>query len=340
MLFTGYADVMDPRRWDMLALSGYAFPFFFIANVFMLIVWVCVRLRLLVLPFIGFLLCFIPAMKYCPVNPGVSPEEGCLKIMSFNTWDFGTQSREIPEEEKTRLRRETLQYIVDSNCDIVCLQESSLIYNVPELIEEILSQQLPYADTCHGHGTSQLLVLSKYPIISHELIEYETVGNISAAFYLDINGRKVTFVNNHLETNHFSDEEKAQFGVMVKGNMQRQQIKSESRFIVRKLANAAVIRASQADSVAAFVTRHKGEDIILCGDFNDIPVSYAHRVIQGDLIDCYTSAGRGPGFSYRKNGMFVRIDNIMCSENFTPCYTFVDKSIDVSDHFPIITYLK
>lgn len=340
MLFTGFADVMDPRRWGMLALSGYAFPFFFFANIVMLMVWACVRLRLLALPFVGFLLCFVPAMKYCPVNPGASPEEGCLKIMSFNTWDYGTQSRELPKEEKSRLRRQTLQYIVDNDCDIVCLQESSLAYDVPELINELIRHQMPYSDTCCGHGNSQVLVLSKYPILRHELIEYETVGNISAAFYLDINGRKVTLINNHLETNHFSYEEKEQFGVMVKGNMARHQLKSESKFIVKKLANAAVIRASQADSVAAFVARHKGEEIILCGDFNDIPVSYVHRVIQGDLIDCYTSAGRGPGFSYKKNGMFVRIDNIMCTEKFTPCYTFVDRSIDISDHFPIITYLK
>lgn len=340
MLFTGFADMIDPRKCSLFALSGYAFPLFFLANIVMLMVWACVRLRLLALPVVGFLVCFVPAMKYCPVNPGVAPEEGCIKVMSFNTWDFGTQSRELSNEEKSRLRRETLQYIADNSCDIVCLQESSLVYDVPDLIDEIIKSQMPYKDTCRGHGCSQLLVLSKYPIIRHELIEYETAGNISAAFYLDVEGREVILVNNHLETNHFSDEEKAQFGVMVKGNMHRQQIKSESKFVVRKLANAAVIRAAQADSVAAFISRHQGEDIILCGDFNDIPISYAHKVIQGNLIDCYTNAGRGLGFSYRKNGMFVRIDNIMCSENFTPCYTFVDKSIDVSDHFPIITYLK
>lgn len=342
MLFTGYADVIDPRRWSFLALSGYAFPVFFLANIVMLMVWACVRLRLLAIPFTGFLICFVPAMKYCPVNPGASPEEGCLKVMSFNTWEYGTESLGLPKpkEEDERLRRETLQYIADSDCDIVCLQESSFYGDTPKLVDEIIRRQMPYVDTCRGRGSSLLLVISKYPIIRHELIEYETIANISAAFYLDINGRKVTLINNHLETNRFTVEEKAQFGVMVKGDMERDQVKSESKFVLKKLANAAVIRASQADSVASFVARHKGEDIILCGDFNDIPVSYVHRTIQGDLTDCYISAGRGLGFSYRKNGMYVRIDNIMCTDSFTPCYTFVDSSIGISDHFPIITYLK
>lgn len=340
MLFTGYADMMDPRKYDLLALAGYAFPVFCIANIIMIAVWVCVRLRLTAIPAVGFIICMSPTMEFCPCNIASEPEEYSLKIMSFNTWELGTQDHNFTPEEMHAQRKRMLQMIMDADCDIVCLQETYFNTDVCGIIDSIVKQKYAYTDSCMGRGNSQIQLLSKFPIKRHELIDYETIGNISAAFYLDYKGSELIVVNNHLQTNSFSAAEKEQIGVLVHGDMEKERVEHESRYVVRKLGNAAKIRAGQADSVAAFIARHKGEDMIVCGDFNDIPISYVHRTIQGDLTDCYKSTGFGPGFSYRKHGMHVRIDNIFCSEKFTPVYTHIDKTITLSDHFPIITYMK
>lgn len=340
MLFTGYADVMDPRKYDILALAGYAFPVVCIANIFMIMVWVCVRKRLLAIPFAGFLLCFSPAMEYCPISLTSEPDDYSMKIMTFNTWELATQDKDFTQEEMHAQRKTMLQKILEADCDIVCLQETYFNNDVCTIIDSIVKPKYAYTDSCMGRGNSQIQIFSKYPVKRHELIDYETIGNISAAFYLDYNGSELIIVNNHLQTNSFSTAEKEQIGVLVHGKMEKGKLEHESRYVVRKLANAAKIRAAQADSVAAFIANHKGKDMIVCGDFNDIPISYAHRIIQGQLTDCYKSSATGPGFSYKKHGMYVRIDNIMCSERFTPVYTKVDKSIELSDHFPIITYMK
>lgn len=340
MLCTGYADILDPRKWDIAALAGYAFPACYLANIAMIMVWLCVRKRMVIVPFIGCILSYSPATEYCPINLSSQPDDYTLKVMSFNTWALGTEDQGFTHEEAHQQRKRVLQHIVDADCDIVCLQETPFISDVVSLIDSIVKPVYPYTDDCKGRGNSQIQLFSKHPITRHELIDYETIGNISAAFFIDHKGKELVIVNNHLQTNSFSEEEKEQIGVLVGGKMKKREMEHESRYVVRKLANAAKIRAAQADAVADFVNSQKDKDLILCGDFNDIPISYVHRTIQGDLTDCYESAASGPGFSYKKHGMYVRIDNIMCSKNFTPLYTHIDKTIELSDHFPIISYLK
>ena len=129
-------------------------------------------------------------------------------------------------------------------------------------------------------------------------------------------------------------------GDMVKGNMERSEIKSESKFIFHKLDSAAVVRAPQAETVASFIRMHKGRSMIVCGDFNDIPLSYARRTVAKDLVDCYISTATGPGFTYHRNGMYVRIDNVMCTDNLEPYCFSVDKKCNLSDHYPVVGWVK
>ena len=56
--------------------------------------------------------------------------------------------------------------------------------------------------------------------------------------------------------------------------------------------------------------------IIVCGDFNDTPVSYTYNKIKGNLMDSFTISGVGIGDSYVKIPMF-RIDYIMYDKNST-----------------------
>ena len=58
------------------------------------------------------------------------------------------------------------------------------------------------------------------------------------------------------------------------------------------------------------------------------------------LTDCYVATGRGIGLSYNQKGFYVRIDNIMCSDDFKPLGCKVDSKITASDHYPIYCWLK
>lgn len=340
MLVTGFADLLDPRSWPVLATGGYAFPIFVLANFGMIIVWMFISKKHILIPFIGLVVAYVPVMQFCPVHASGEVPLGALKVMTYNTWNFGNSHDHSKETSVEDTRRKMLQYIADEDCHIVCLQEASLNGPIHADIDSILSPKLPYLDTCKVEGGTTLMVLSKYPIKKHEVLKYESKGNLSAAFYLDVNGKELIVLNNHLETNKFSKEEKQQFGEMVKGDMGRSGIKTESKFVLRKLGAAAAVRAPQAETVASFVRMHKSRSMIVCGDFNDIPLSYARRTIAKDLVDCYVSTAQGPGFTYHRNGMYVRIDNVMCTEDLDPYCFRVDKKCSFSDHYPVVGWVK
>lgn len=112
-------------------------------------------------------------------------------------------------------------------------------------------------------------------------------------------------------------------------------MKNEGKHLLRKLAEAVAIRAPQADSVAQAIRRNSSRYVLVCGDFNDSPVSYAHRVIGEGLNDAFVEAGAGPGFTYNQNHLYFRIDHIFASPAFRVLECKVDRSIRASDHYPV-----
>jgi endonuclease/exonuclease/phosphatase family metal-dependent hydrolase len=100
------------------------------------------------------------------------------------------------------------------------------------------------------------------------------------------------------------------------------------------------VRAGQAEIVAGEIRKANGYYTIVCGDFNDTPLSYVHRTIQGPLADAYAESGFGLGISYNQNFFLFRIDHIFHSSSMDAYNCRVDTRVNLSDHYPIYCYLK
>ena len=151
--------------------------------------------------------------------------------------------------------------------------------------------------------------------------------------------RDVIVVNNHLETTGLSLDEKEQFQQLMKGELKGKAVTRTSKWLINHLGQQTKKRAPEADAVARYIAYHGGVPMIVCGDFNDTPLSYAHRTISKGLVDCFEETGNGPGISYHKSRMYVRIDNILCTPDFKRYACKVDNSIKNSDHYPIMCWL-
>uniref|UniRef100_A0AB33IRN4 Endonuclease/exonuclease/phosphatase family protein n=1 Tax=Prevotella sp. GTC17253 TaxID=3236793 RepID=A0AB33IRN4_9BACT len=335
MLLVGFSDRLNPVDHPVLASAGLVFPVLLVINLGFTFFWVVFRLRMVLIPLAGFLLCYAPIRTYCPFNVRETAPEDAIKVLSYNVLSFcGWETQ--PGEDNA-----ILEYIVEQNADIVCLQEAMPSGISQQRVEEKLKPLYQYCDTAvKGRGGDCIALYSKYPIISRQRIHYASPGNLSMAYEVKINDDTVVVVNNHLETTGLSMEDKANFKQMVKGNVEAREAKTESKRLIDKLGEAAKKRGPQAEAVARFISEHKGRSIIVCGDFNDNPISYTRRTIARNLTDCYVESGLGPGISYHHSGFFVRIDNIMCSDDWTPYGCRVDNSIKNSDHYPIYCWLK
>jgi endonuclease/exonuclease/phosphatase family metal-dependent hydrolase len=183
-----------------------------------------------------------------------------------------------------------------------------------------------------------IAVYSKFPISNSRLIDYKSKSNGSSVHELEINGKTMTLINNHLESFKLTMEDKSRYSDFIKA-IGPETFDSLRGTIQQKLGPAYIKRAKQARAVAKEIENSQNDYILVCGDFNDTPVSYAHRVIQGPLKDAFAESGRGAGITYNQNYFWFRIDHILCSDNMQSLNCTVDK-VTYSDHYPVWCYLK
>ena len=128
------------------------------------------------------------------------------------------------------------------------------------------------------------------------------------AFDVLVPGHKVRFFNLHLHSIQLSNDDK-QFYVdltKLKTKDKPSEAKQASKTIFAKLTNAFRQHAQEA-ALLRQVINQSDANVIVCGDFNDVPMSYAYRKIMGnDMTDAWVKCGFGPqplitttGFSSR-----------------------------------------
>jgi endonuclease/exonuclease/phosphatase family metal-dependent hydrolase len=94
--------------------------------------------------------------------------------------------------------------------------------------------------------------------------------------------------------------------------------------MVSRLTENNILRAAQVDTLAQMIAVSPYPTIV-CGDFNDTPVSYTYRSMARNLRDAFRWAGRGYSHTYRGFFDMLRIDYVMCSDEFEPLsYEVID----------------
>ncbi|MGI6223786.1 MAG: endonuclease/exonuclease/phosphatase family protein [Prevotella sp.] len=334
MLLSGYAGNLNPEAHPTLSCFSLFFPGFLLLNLAFLVFWVFFKMRYVLIPFLGFVVAFVPVRTYTPLNITHSIENADMKVLSYNTWGFGGFAHLTTDNP-------VLQYIKQQDADIVCLQEGTTDDRGLQAIDSLFSQVYLYRDSARYGRGGGISILSKYPIIRKIHITFEQpTNNVACAWLLKREKDTLLLVNCHLQSIGLTEVEKEGFKQMVKGDLSGDKTRKESKRLLSRLGSANAQRAGQVRAVAALLRKFRDKSTILCGDFNSSPLSYAHRQIEKRLNDCYTIAGNGPGISYHLNGFYVRIDNIFCSDDWQPLKCVVDKSISASDHYPIVCWLK
>lgn len=340
LLFSAYSPHIQPVGHPMLSCLGLTFPIFLIINACFLIFWLIIqRYKSALLPLLGFLFCYSQIRTYLPVNLRTDHlPETSFKLLSYNVMGFDGAAK---KDGKNPI----LTYLKESDADILCLQEYATAQSSRHLSQKDVEKELK-AYTYHrinivgrgkGHG-NRIACYSKFPILSTRVLTYSSEYNGSVIYELKVGKDTITLINNHLESNKLTKADKIVYEDMLKAP-EKEKVKSGARLLIRKLAEASAIRAPQADSIARAIASNRHPYVIVCGDFNDTPVSYTHRVIAQGLNDAFTQSGRGLGISYNQNKFYFRIDNILTSKNLQTYNCIVDRSIKDSDHYPIWCYI-
>ena len=336
MLLVGYSDRLDPSDHPLLSTLGMTLPVFLLINLLFIFFWLVFKWRMVWISVCGFLLAYVPISIYLPINARQDIPEGALKVISYNVCAYGGNYKYEDGFERVR------DYLFDENPDIVCIQEDADTWRRYVFLH--YEKHFAYNDTMVIANTiksfNALGIHTKYPIIRRERIPYQSEANGSVAWWLKVGDDTLVVVNNHFESCHLNNDDRRQYRQILKGEMPRDSVREESKMLLIKLAEANAKRAGQIRAVLDYARQNSQYPVIVCGDFNDSPISYSRHAMAEVLTDCFVETGKGIGLSYNQKAFSLRIDHFFCNEKLEPYYCKIDGEMDASDHNPLICWLK
>lgn len=305
-----------------------AFPIFLMANLAFVFFWLISKARFAVLSVLGILVAGGYVMDYCPLQcQDDVPEDSTLLLVSYN---IGTVAG--PENHQA-----FVQYVKETDADILCLQEVA----DPSLLTSAAFKAMLDSMGYKMQQQENRCVLSKLPFVGgvSSLSYLSKTGNGTMVCRLRCGADTLLVVNNHLESYGLTNEEKDGYKKVIR-HPESEESPSTVLALARRISATAQIRGSQADSLCAYIDTHSGESMIVCGDFNDTPISYVYQQM-GKRLECaWRENGQGIGLSYNQMGFFVRIDHIFHSSDWVSYKTRIDNKIELSDHYPLHTFLR
>lgn len=334
-LLGAYSGYIPPVRWIIPAFLGLFFPALLVAQIGVTIFWLLAwdKRRLLLVAAV-WLISLPQLLVYFPISraeKSLGTEEESLRILSYNVCAFG-----FKPHTKTSPNA-TLQYIKSSGADIVCIQEAMLNQNpwagvVSKTLRSYLDEDYPYINVIRvNRGGSTLALLSKYPIKEAKEIPLPSWVNGAVAYKVDIRGKETLIINVHLESFHLHRVDGEDYLRLAKdGDAIR--LKDALR---DKLSPTFRSHNIQANIIHDLIQSYGSGRVIVCGDFNDTPLSYARYKIGEGLEDAFVSKGNGLGITFHTRPFFVRIDHILFGPAFRALRCEVDKTASESDHYPI-----
>ena len=334
-LLGAYSGYIPPVRWIIPAFLGLFFPALLVAQIGVTIFWLLAwdKRRLLLVAAV-WLISLPQLLVYFPISraeKSLGTEEESLRILSYNVCAFG-----FKPHTKTSPNA-TLQYIKSSGADIVCIQEVMLNQNpwagvVSKTLRSYLDEDYPYINVIRvNRGGSTLALLSKYPIKEAKEIPLPSWVNGAVAYKVDIRGKETLVINVHLESFRLRRVDGEDYLRLAKdGDAIR--LKDALR---AKLSPTFRSHNIQANIIHDLIQSYGSGRVIVCGDFNDTPLSYARYKIGEGLEDAFVSKGNGLGITFHTRPFFVRIDHILFGPAFRALRCEVDKTASESDHYPI-----
>ena len=322
---------VNPQYFWYLALLGLSYPLLLIANAGFSLFWLANRSRYFLFSTCCIILGWGHLNGIIAIGGIFSQKrpfpESSLKIVSYNCGNIrtrGSGQRSGPEVWQKEIAK--------MEADILCLQEFPSKYSDRRYFQPYLAAFQDYTyNNEPSKGNKELAIYSKFPIIDYQLQPFENSINGFCIADVDWNGQIIRIINIHLQSMAIS---KTVDQIAEEGQLQKKDTWRGVKNILRKFRDGAKDRAMQSTLIARHI-KESPYPVIVCGDFNDVPQSYAYRQIARSLRDGFREAGKGRGSTYAGRLPFLRIDYIMVSSFFRVNSAGVFRDNSTSDHHPV-----
>jgi endonuclease/exonuclease/phosphatase family metal-dependent hydrolase len=340
-----YTRFFDPVHWWFIGLITMCLPYILLFLIIFLIFWLFKKPLCGLISVLAIILTWDPTQNIIPFRFTSSftleKKAGSIRIMSWNVEGF-----DILEHKKHPLvKQKMLDLIKQYQPDIACFQEmtagedTKAINYIGDFLKQLQFAAYHYSYSGKGdydeHHHFGIIIFSKFPIINKQTIDEETPYNYNSIFqYADIltGSDTIRVFNIHLQSLRFTESNRR---YLDNPTLKADTTITETKNIIAKLKAGFINRRKQALSVKSEINRSP-YPVILCGDFNDVPNSFAYETIGKDMQNAFEKKGRGIGRTFYSIAPTLRIDNIFADNHFD-ILQFRKIGEKLSDHFPIIT---
>ena len=339
LLITYCCPYIHPKTVSIIPLFGLAYPYILLGNLLLLIFWMFFKSKWIFTISLTILLGGSLHFRTFTFGSNDSLEnETELNVMSYNVRLFDRYNANRNEGNNTRLK--ILDFLKNEQPDVVCFQEFyqqdgsarfitkdsiKLILNTVDIQERMMHKN-------KGRQNFGVALFSKFPIIEKGTLNFEESNNFNSCIYANIVKNKDTFriYNIHLESIHFKKDD---YDLFSKDDIASEEKHTKIYNLLNKVRLAYPKRANQA----AIITNHIKDSpypVVVCGDFNDTPMSYTYNLFNSVLCDSYRNTTKGIGSTYAGSIPIGRIDYIFHSENLGS-RNFQIQREKLSDHYAI-----
>lgn len=327
---------ISPATFWPLAFFGLLFPILITIQVAFLLLFLVLRSKAIVIPLILIIVgwtSITQTFQLSSANSSSSRDKKAITVMTYNVRLFDIVHYWSGLKENSE---GVFTYVGDLKPDILCFQEFAW-QNPGKFSIEFIKSRLDFLPhtTIEANFTSQsrkhgLAIFSRYPILQSGHEHFEDTKNMMLFADILVGSDTVRVYNNHLESIHFDRDEFQWIDTTSnKTRIPRDKITG----IVNRMKVAYVKRAMQADLVRKNIDSSP-YPVIVCGDFNDTPMSYTTHKIGSNLFDSFRSGGRWLGITYPNVMAPLRIDYILHSKEMVSSSYQIGK-VDFSDHRPV-----
>jgi endonuclease/exonuclease/phosphatase family metal-dependent hydrolase len=338
LLISYLAVHINPEDFAFPAYFGLAYPYLLLINIVFAVIWAVNLKYEALISVLVIALGITHLSNYIKFRKPKNEKPGTFQVLSYNVRLFNYF--EIPKVAGSE--NKILALIKSRHPDIICLQELFINGDASKKDSEIM-QALGGKYYSHkkliGRGKGKfygIVTYSKFPIAGKGEIIHP--GSSSLSIYTDIVIKKDTFriFNNHLQSFRLRSTERSFVEELV--DSEEKQTMNEIKSLSKSLKTGFVRRALQAQVVKKYINLSP-YPVIVAGDFNDTPVSYAYRKIRKGLNDSFVKSGYGAGFTYHGNYPPNRIDYILY-DNKLQSTNFEILKARYSDHYPIVSWFR
>jgi endonuclease/exonuclease/phosphatase family metal-dependent hydrolase len=338
LLLSYLAVSVSPASFALPAFFGLAYPYLLLINIIIVIIWAMLLRFEAFISLAVIIIGFTHFGNYIKLTKPSGNKANTYKILSYNVrlFNYFENNRGLTSEKKI------FSFLKAQSADVICLQDLYFA-GKPAVEESMMIGYLGGKYYSHMKVTESgknryygIVTFSKYPIIKRGEIIHPSSSSLTIYTDILLNKDTVRIYNNHLESFRLKRMERSFIEEMT--SVADKKTISEVKKLSVSLRKGFMKRAVQAQVVKDYINKSPVK-VMVAGDFNDTPVSYAYRKIRKGLNDAFINSGYGAGFTYNGNYPPNRIDYILYDNKFINSYFEIIK-LRYSDHYPIIAYFK